>query len=111
MRWTLFAKLFYVGYLGVKLDDRIPELGTCFMLTSLSMFVMARTCQRMIDERERLKPCGFADAYLMLYVDVLYQWSAVFGPKPDSSSQTGSDSTQVADSGEKQACSAKDKKD
>ena len=65
----------------------------------------------MIDERERLKPCGFADAYIMLYIDVLYQWSAVFGAKPDPSSQTGSDGTQVADSGGKEPCCAKDKKD
>lgn len=44
MRWTLFCKLFYVSYLGVRYDDRLPELATCYLLTSLSMFVTARTC-------------------------------------------------------------------
>ena len=72
MRWTIFAKLFYVAYLAVSLDDRLLELATCYLLTSLSLFVTARTCKSIIDERERLRPCGFADVYIILYIDVLY---------------------------------------
>ena len=44
MRWTLFGKLFYASYFMVSMDDRLPELATCYLLTSLSMFVTARTC-------------------------------------------------------------------
>ena len=44
MRWTLFGKLFYAIYLMVSMDDRLPELATCYLLTSLSMFATARTC-------------------------------------------------------------------
>ena len=76
MRWTLFTKLFFVGYLAVIQDNRLPELAMCHMLTCLSTFVTARTCKRIIEERERLKPCGFADIYILLYIDIIYQWSA-----------------------------------
>ena len=31
-----------------------------------------------ISERERLKTCGFADVYIILYLDVVYQFNSIF---------------------------------
>lgn len=70
MRWVLFTKLFVVAHIAVSEDDRLPELAVCYLLTSLSIYVTAKACQRVVAEHERLKKCGYADVYILLYLDV-----------------------------------------
>ena len=42
MIWLLFTKLFFLFNQVVEADDRIPEIATCFALTTLSSFATAR---------------------------------------------------------------------
>ena len=70
MRWTIFAKLFFVAYLCLEYDDRIVQHAISFILTTISTLATAKAIKRSVDDNERLKKLGSIDLYVSLCLDI-----------------------------------------
>jgi len=77
MRWLVLTKLFFVAYLAMSYDDRLDEIGVCFLLTTLTSWMTGKTIRRIVNEREGLKTTSFYDLYVLMYLDLPYQWRAL----------------------------------
>ena len=76
-----FTKCLVAAWLFVMFDDRWTELSMCYILTSICTLVTIKAIQRVIADRERLKECNPFDLYVVIFLDIIYQWDGIVGKK------------------------------